>query len=106
MLEGVGVTPLIVAALVLPLAGAAIACAAPRVSAWAGLVTTGAVFVVVVMLCAAVLDTGEIRYALGAWGAPLGIALSVDGLSAFMLLTTAAVAVVVAAYARSYFRPD
>lgn len=41
----------------------------------------------------------------GGWGAPLGIDLAVDGLSAAMLLLTQTVALPLAIYARSYFKP-
>ena len=40
----------------------------------------------------------------GGWGAPLGIDLAVDGLSAAMLLLTQCVALPLAIYARSYFK--
>ncbi|MDO9189052.1 MAG: proton-conducting transporter membrane subunit [Sulfurimicrobium sp.] len=42
-------------------------------------------------------------YAVGGWGAPLGIDLAADGLSAVMLLLTQAVALPLAFYARAYF---
>ncbi len=43
-------------------------------------------------------------HAVGGWGAPLGIDLAVDGLSAAMLLLTQTVALPLAIYARSYFK--
>jgi len=49
---------------------------------------------------------GTALYAVGGWGAPLGIDLAVDGLSAAMLLLTQTVALPLAIYARSYFKPD
>ncbi len=55
-------------------------------------------------LAAEVLEAGPRRYAVGGWAAPLGIELLADGLAAFMLATTAAVALPVAVYARGYFR--
>lgn len=42
-------------------------------------------------------------YAIGGWGAPLGIDLRVDGLAAVMLLLSAAVSLPVAVHARAYF---
>ena len=46
---------------------------------------------------------GPLRYAMGGWGAPLGIDLYVDGLSLFMLITTWLVGVMVSVYALGYF---
>ncbi|MBN1238590.1 MAG: oxidoreductase [Gammaproteobacteria bacterium] len=105
-MTGADGTPLIVAALLLPLAGAAIAFAMPRTTRWVGIATAVVLLAVVVMLCGAVGAGGELSHAVGGWGAPLGIALRVDGLSAAMLLTTAAVSLAVAAYGRSYFRDE
>ena len=48
---------------------------------------------------------GALAHAMGGWGAPLGIDLAVDGLSAAMLLLTQTVALPLAFYARSYFKP-
>lgn len=45
-----------------------------------------------------------LAHAVGGWGAPLGIDLAVDGLSAAMLLLTQCVALPLAVYARSYFK--
>lgn len=45
-----------------------------------------------------------ITHQVGGWGAPLGIDLTVDGLSAAMLLLTHCVALPLAVYARSYFK--
>lgn len=49
---------------------------------------------------------GTAGHAVGGWGAPLGIDLAVDGLSAAMLLLTQTVALPLAIYARSYFKAD
>jgi formate hydrogenlyase subunit 3/multisubunit Na+/H+ antiporter MnhD subunit len=48
---------------------------------------------------------GPRRYAVGGWGAPLGIDLFADGLSAIMLLLVQSIALLLAIYARSYFKP-
>ncbi len=45
-----------------------------------------------------------LSHAVGGWGAPLGIDLAVDGMSAAMLLLTQCVALPLAIYARSYFK--
>ena len=57
-------------------------------------------------LSGVLLDIGARSHAVGGWGAPLGIALHVDGLSAVMLLLTQTVALPLALYARTYFRND
>lgn len=49
---------------------------------------------------------GKALHAVGGWGAPLGIDLAVDGLSAAMLSLTQLVALPLAIYARSYFKAD
>ncbi len=46
-----------------------------------------------------------VTHAAGGWGAPLGIDLAADGLSAAMLLLVPAVALPLAVYARAYFKP-
>jgi multicomponent Na+:H+ antiporter subunit D len=106
--DGVDAPSLIVAALMLPLAGAALAFAVPRAAPWIGIVTAAAVLGDVLMLTRAVAAAGQIRFAVGAWEPPLGIVLHADGLSALMLLTSAVVAVAVAVYGLRYFdrEPD
>ncbi len=54
-------------------------------------------------LAAQLFEGGARRYAVGGWGAPLGIDLFADGLAATMLLLTQAVALPLAVYARGYF---
>ena len=58
------------------------------------------------MLAGQLLDTGARTHAVGGWGAPLGIDLHVDGLSAVMLLLTQVVALPLALYARAYLHND
>ena len=61
------------------------------------------------VLAGQVLATGGQVHPVGGWGAPLGINLMVDGLSAVMLLLTQTVALVLSFYARCYFaaaRPE
>ena len=53
-----------------------------------------------------VINSGVQRYELGAWNAPLGIELYVDGLSLSMLLVTAIVGFAISIYASAYFRDD
>ncbi len=50
-----------------------------------------------------VLREGPQHHAVGGWGAPLGIELYADGLTALMLLMTAAIGLGVALYSRAYF---
>lgn len=57
-------------------------------------------------LAAGLLATGARRHAVGGWGAPLGIDLCADGLSAVMLVLTQTVALPLALYARVYFSAD
>lgn len=46
---------------------------------------------------------GPVPYAVGGWGAPLGIELRADGLAVLMLVMTAVVGVAVSVYAARYF---
>lgn len=62
---------------------------------------------VALAISAAVLSGGEpLRYALGGWIPPLGVALKADGLSAVLLLVTAVVMLAVAIYAQRDFSPE
>ncbi|MFZ5658639.1 MAG: complex I subunit 5 family protein [Pseudomonadota bacterium] len=73
-----------------------------RAAAWgvgAGLAT----LLAVAGLVWQVVQQGAQRYAVGGWGAPLGIELYADGLSALMLAMTAVVGAVVSLYAVPYF---
>lgn len=51
-----------------------------------------------------VIRNGVQRYEMGAWNAPLGIELYVDGLSLLMLLVTAIVGLATSIYAGAYFK--
>jgi formate hydrogenlyase subunit 3/multisubunit Na+/H+ antiporter MnhD subunit len=51
-----------------------------------------------------ILEVGAFRYSVGGWGAPIGIDLRVDGLSATMVAMTAVVGFFVSLYAGGYFR--
>ncbi|CAH1202029.1 putative Monovalent cation/H+ antiporter subunit D, MrpD [Candidatus Nitrotoga sp. BS] len=55
------------------------------------------------MLAQQIVAGGVRVYAVGGWGAPLGIDLMADGLSAVMLLLTQTVALPLVFYARAYF---
>lgn len=70
-----------------------------RAGAW---VTGAGVFLSLLMLISGVMRNGVHRYPLGGWGAPLGIELHLDGLSAFMLLTTTIVYLCVLAFSGRY----
>ena len=85
----------------LPLIGALLSFVFRRQAAWLGIATAVAIFVSAVVLAFS-LDQSQ-RYAVGGWGAPLGIDLLVDGLSLIMLLMTATVGLGVSLYAGSYF---
>jgi len=59
--------------------------------------------VLALQLAGQLLNDGSRVYAVGGWGAPLGIDLMADGLAAVMMLLTQAVALPLAVYARAYF---
>jgi multicomponent Na+:H+ antiporter subunit D len=86
----------------LPLAGALLAFVLPRSAALVGIGTAVATSVAAVSVLLQVASGGAQRYAVGGWGAPLGIDLVADGLSALMLGMTAVVGIAVSIYARVY----
>ena len=96
-------TPWGVIAILLPLAGALVCFLWPRRSVPLGLMTALAVVACVAGLGWQVVEQGVQRYAIGGWGAPLGIDLYADGLSLLMLLMTALVGLGISVYSSSYF---
>lgn len=104
-LRGLG-DGLLVLPVALPLAGLLLALGlggrqAGRVAV--GLFAVG--LAVAAAIAGAVLEAGvPLRYDLGNWAPPLGVALQADGLSAVLLLTTAVVMLAVAIYAHPVFR--
>ena len=91
--------------IVLPLAWAALAFSfGPQRGAWLAIIGLGAQVVLALALVAELLARGGRVHAVGGWGAPLGIDLAADGLTALMLLLTQVVALAMAVYARAYFR--
>ncbi len=57
-------------------------------------------------LAAILMESGPGVHRVGGWGAPLGIDLAVDGLSAALLILTQTVTLTLAIYARTYFLHD
>jgi multicomponent Na+:H+ antiporter subunit D len=68
-----------------------------------GLVAAAGILISSLALWATVSEGGPVRYELGGWEAPLGINLYADGLSVFMLLTSAVVGGAGSLYAYGYF---
>ena len=89
--------------ILLPLAAAIIAFVVPRYALYTGVAGSGLTAAAVVALTISLVDGGAARDTLGGWGAPLGIDLVADGLSAIMLLMTAVVGVAITVYATGYF---
>jgi multicomponent Na+:H+ antiporter subunit D len=93
------VSGLLGAAVLVPLGGAVLASLLPaRAAAVTGL-TAAATAATAALATVQVATTGTLDLELAGWGAPLGIDLRADGLSATLLLLTAAVGAVVTAYA-------
>lgn len=90
--------------IVLPLAWAALAFVlGPRRGARLAIAGLTGQLALALGLAADLLDRGGRVHAVGGWGAPLGIDLAADGLTAVMLLLTQALALPLAVYARTYF---
>jgi len=96
-------TPWGVLVILLPLAGALVCFLWPRRSVPLGLVTALGVVACVAGLGWQVAEQGVQRYAVGGWGAPLGIDLYADGLSLLMLMMTALVGLGISVYSSGYF---
>jgi multicomponent Na+:H+ antiporter subunit D len=89
---------------IIPLTGAALTfLLGRRFTAPIGLLTAGATLVAAGALVFGVWTEGALRHDLGGWGAPLGIDLIADGLSAVMIIMTAVVGALVSWYGWSYF---
>ncbi len=92
--------------ILIPLIGALLCVVWPRRRHLLGIMTAVATVAAVIALYLQLLDQGVMRYAVGGWGAPLGIDLYVDGLSVLMLLMSALVGLGVSFYALGYFKQD
>lgn len=91
--------------LLLPLAWATLAFVlGPGRGAWLAIAGLAAQFALAVDLARKVAAGGLAAHVVGGWGAPLGIDLAADGLSAAMLLLTQGVALPLAIHARAYFK--
>jgi multicomponent Na+:H+ antiporter subunit D len=96
-------TPWAVWLIVVPMAAAMGAfLVRPRAAAVLGLATGVVVLLLASAVGVQVWEHGPQRHLVGGWGAPLGIELAADGLSALMLLMTAAVGLGASVYAYSY----
>jgi len=89
--------------ILLPVVGALACFLCPRRSLQLGLAVALVVVVCVTGLGWQVVELGAQRYAIGGWGAPLGIDLYADGLSLLMLVLTAVVGLGVSVYSTGYF---
>jgi multicomponent Na+:H+ antiporter subunit D len=95
-------TPWMLWAITLPLIGAVLSFWLPRRAAFIGIGTAFATAGAALAVLAQVVAQGPRLHLLGGWGAPLGIDLRADGLSALMLGMTAVVGTAISVYARAY----
>lgn len=86
----------------MPLAGALLATLSPRHAPIPALLCALLTLAATGLAATHVIEGGQLRHALGGWGAPLGIVLVLDGLAAVMLLMTAVIGLVVSLYATGY----
>jgi len=101
-----GEVPWIVVLIILPLTGGMACFLFPTISKSLGLLTSLAVISCVWGLGWQLEEDGAQRYAIGGWGAPLGIDLYADGLSLVMVAVAALVGLGISVYSSSYFRRD
>ncbi len=91
---------------VVPLAAAAVAfVVGPRSASWIALVTGALTTTLAAAMAWLVVTTGPVSYAIGGWGAPLGINLIADGTAAVFLVLVGVVGLAVTVFATGYFRP-
>jgi len=94
------------ALVILPLTGALLAFLLHKHAHWVGMSTALAINLALFMLLTKLVTSPQnYYYALGSWDAPLGIELHLDGLSAFILMTSGLTGLGVSLYAFAYFRP-
>lgn len=98
--------PWLVVIIVLPLVASLLCFLLPQRARFTGLLTAFAIVASVVMLAIQLVNHGVLHYAVGGWGAPLGINLYLDGLSLLMLLVTAAVGFGISIYSVAYFKSE
>ncbi len=103
MVTGLANVPLVAWVVAVPLAGAVLSFLLRGRAAAVGWVFAVATSAVGLTLAWQVLAFGPQRHAVGGWGAPLGIDLQADGLSALMVAVTAVVGLGVSGYATAYF---
>jgi formate hydrogenlyase subunit 3/multisubunit Na+/H+ antiporter MnhD subunit len=87
----------------LPMAAAAAAFLLPRRAGVIGLSAALAMPLLAALAAFYLYAVGPWQLTAGGWPLPLGIALRLDGLAAMMLVTCAAVGLVVSVYALGYF---
>lgn len=93
--------------IMLPLAWATLAFVfGPGRGVWVAITGLGVQLWLALDLAQQVGAGGAVIHAVGGWGAPLGIDLVADGLCVAMLLLTQLVALLLAVYARAYFKAD
>lgn len=93
-------------AVMLPLVGALLVTALPARVRGLGLFAASATAVAGLLVMVEVWREGLLRSDLSGWGAPLGLALQADGLSAALLAMTALVGLATSIYATGYFRDE
>jgi multicomponent Na+:H+ antiporter subunit D len=87
------------AVVLLPLGGAVLAAVLPVRARQVGIATAAVVLALALVTAAEVYRSGPLELELAGWGAPLGIDLRADGLSAAMLAMTGVVGVAATVYA-------
>lgn len=79
---------------------------AEKYAAWTAIAGLAVQAALSLHLAGIVMESGPGVHQAGGWGAPLGIDLAVDGMSAALLILTQAVAFTLAIYARTYYSHD
>jgi formate hydrogenlyase subunit 3/multisubunit Na+/H+ antiporter MnhD subunit len=96
-------TDLLIAPVVIPLAGALATLLRPRRTGIAVLFAALATAIAAGALLYGVAARGPVYYEIGGWRAGLGIALYIDGLAALLLMLTAVIMLAASVYAGAYF---
>ncbi len=94
-----------VISIVLPVTAAIVSYLWAHAARWVGVVAALLMALPVLGLTMSVWHSGVLSHRIGGWGAPLGIELAADGLSALMIVLSAIVCGVGSLYGFAYFAP-
>jgi multicomponent Na+:H+ antiporter subunit D len=97
---------IVISLIAVPIAAALLALLVPRISRAIAIAAIASTLPLTVSLALKVGEQGLVVHSLGGWGAPLGIELRADGLSAAMVVMVSVIAAGVSVYASAFFEAE